>query len=158
SRGGGHGVWIPAFCTALAVLAMGVRLLLQPAIISDFFFVLLLYFLYERGEASGGMLRSLIHSWPLLLLFVVWANVDDWFVLGLAATGLIWLGQALDAWKSGQQTGSAVASHPLVRWLALAAVCVINPGHVHVFTWPAELSWLPYQTLLGNLGWSAASV
>jgi hypothetical protein len=157
-RGAGQGIWIPAFCTALAVLAMGIRLLLQPAIVSDFLFVLLLYCLYERGEASGGLLHSLIHAWPLLILFIVWANVDDWFVLGLAAAGLIWLGQVLDAWKHDRQSVSALACHLLVRWMALGVVCLINPVHLHVFALPSELSWLPYQTLLANLGWSAASL
>src|SRR5262249_57003147 len=113
SRGDGQGIWIPVFCTALAVLAMGIRLLLQPAIVSDFLFVLLLYCLYQRGEASGSTLASVIQSWPLFILFVIWANVDDWFVLGLAAAGLIWLGQVLDAWRSDRQNVPALASHLL---------------------------------------------
>lgn len=158
SQSAGKDVWIPAFCTALAVLAMGIRLLLQPAIVSDFLFVLLLYGIYERGETPRTAAQTLLRSWPLFILFIVWANVDDWFVLGLASAGLIWLGQVLDLWRSDRRSASELAGQFLVRWIALAAMCVLNPGHVLVFKWPAELSWLPYQTLLANLGWSAANL
>src|SRR5262245_20204341 len=158
SRVARQGWWIPAFCTALAVLAMGIRLLLQPAIISDFLFVLMLYFLYTRKEFSASLLRSVLHAWPLFVLFVVWVNTDDWFVLGLAVAGLIWLGQVLDALRRSEPTIAALSVMLLVRWVVLVGVCLLNPFHVHAFAWPAELSWLPYTTYLAERGLSPAGL
>jgi tetratricopeptide (TPR) repeat protein len=76
------------------------------------------------------------------VLFVVWANLDRWFVLGLATVALVWLGQVLDeARGAGGPQGSWLPS--LLRrgcWLLLlAAACLINPAHVHAFALPPEL-------------------
>jgi len=64
-----------------------------------------------------------------VVLFVVWANMDSWFVLGLGAVALVWLGRVLDE-KS--RRGFAY----LIAWLLLAAVCLINPSGVGAFALP----------------------
>ena len=95
---------LPVFCTALALLAMGTRLLLQPATVSYLFLALALWFLRPRRESgrrgvgeSGvedktpNTLTPWLPPWPVLVLFAVWANMDSWFVLGLLTVALVWL-------------------------------------------------------------------
>ncbi|HZT81070.1 MAG TPA: hypothetical protein VFA26_12640, partial [Gemmataceae bacterium] len=144
----GQGWWWPAVCTTLALLAMSTRLLLQPATVSCLFLALALWFVRPRGETSAGPL-PLLPPWPLLVLFAVWANVDGWFLIGLAVVALDGLGQLADraAAHRGRPdrlpSAFLLSSSPrLLTWLAvLAAVCLLNPSHVHAFSLPAELRW-----------------
>src|SRR5262245_46293754 len=126
---------VPAVCTALALVTMGMHLLLQPATVSYLFLALTLWSLRDREQT-----RRLLPPWPLLLLFVVWANVDDWFVLGLSVVALATTGRALDE-KRESAGPSRPAFRPLSWTLALAAVCLVNPAHVSVFRLPEELGW-----------------
>jgi tetratricopeptide (TPR) repeat protein len=147
--------WIPAACIALALLAMSTRLLLQPATVSYLFLSLTLWFLRPWRAIPANRPPPLLPPWPLLLLFVVWVNVDRWFVLGLGTAALVCLGQSLDAVGSRQKAeGSGQereGSRPLPTaycllptaycLLALAAVCLLNPSHVAAFALPPELAW-----------------
>jgi hypothetical protein len=137
----GRGWGAAAVSTALALLATDTRLLLQPATVSYLFLALALWASFPRAdrEASpASSLRDWLPPWPLVALFVVWANVDGWFVLGLLTVALARLGQALDG-----EGGPSVASvlRPLSSVLCLAAVCLLNPAHFRAFVPPAELSW-----------------
>jgi tetratricopeptide (TPR) repeat protein len=153
-----EGWWLAALCTALALLAMGTRLLLQPATVSYLFLALTLWFVRERRPAGEGP-PPLLPPWPLVVLFVVWVNVDGWFVLGLATVALLWLGQALDLARrrdqesGGQREGLGPLVSSLARLLValslLAAACLLNPAHVSAFVLPPEL---------GSLRSSAAGV
>jgi tetratricopeptide (TPR) repeat protein len=141
----GQGWGVATFCTALALLAMSLRLSLQPATISYFFLALALWFLRDRESAPANRFSPLRSSWPLLVLFVVWVNTDSWFVLGLAVVALVWLGQFLDlARQADNEHKSSFSS--LVRLLVsvalLAAVCLLNPAHVAAFALPPELGAL----------------
>jgi tetratricopeptide (TPR) repeat protein len=141
----GPGWWVAAFCTALALLAMSVRLLLQPATVSYFFLALTLWFLRDRGKAPANRFSLLLSSWPVLVLFVVWANTDVWFVLGLAVVALVWLGQLLDWTRQSARANESAVSlivYFLASLLLLAAVCLLNPAHISAFTLPAELQVL----------------
>src|SRR5262249_55917530 len=138
----GPGWWIPAFCTALALVAMSTRLLLQPATVSYLFLALTLWFLRDRRQVAANRPPPLLPPWPLLVLFVVWANMDRWFVLGLGTVALVWLGQILDeAFAAGGRRGGWPAS--LLRRgfgvALLAGVCLLNPAHVFAFALPPEL-------------------
>jgi hypothetical protein len=140
----GRGWWVPAFCTALALLAMSTRLLLQPATLSYLFLALALWFVRERGQGPAKQPVRLLPPWPLFVLFVAWANADGWFVLGLATVGLVWLGQALDCERTKDGSARSVL-RPLSFVLPLAllaAACLLNPGHVAAFALPAELGSL----------------
>jgi hypothetical protein len=132
---------LAAACTALALLAMGTRLLLQPTTISYFLLALTLWLVRPDADATRQIPRarfSLLPPWPLLVLFILWANLDRWFVLGLTAVAIVWLGQGLDLARQGDRRGLCF----LVWWPVLAAVCLLNPVHVHAFALPAELGWL----------------
>src|SRR5262249_33243632 len=94
-----HGAWIAAACTALALLAMSTRLLLQPATFSYLLLGLTLWCLYHPRSRRTHWLHFLIPPWPLLLLFLVWTNLDRWVVVGLGTVLLFWVGRAIDDWK-----------------------------------------------------------
>jgi hypothetical protein len=137
------GVGLPVFCTTLAVLAMSPRLLLQPACLSYFLLALTFWLLFSapacRSSAIGpndkpegtGRKNGSIGRWmALLFVFVVWVNVEEWFLLGPALAGLFWLGERL----GGQRRTPG--------WVVPAglAVCLLNPHTFHAFTLPPELS------------------
>jgi hypothetical protein len=130
------GWWVPAVCTALAILAMSTRLLAQPATVSYLLLALTLWLLRSQGESAVGRTVPLVR-WPLLALFVVWVNLDQWFVLGLATVALVWLGEVLDL---PRPWGWGLVRRTLSLAL-LAAVCLLNPSHVYAFVPPAELGW-----------------
>jgi tetratricopeptide (TPR) repeat protein len=131
------GGWrIPAFCTALALLAMGTRLLLQPATVSYLMLAVTVWLLRREHRADQTGTGSW-PGWPLVALFAVWSNVDRWFVLGLATVVLTWLGRGLDERPAGGR-------YLLVRAgavLLLVVVCAVNPAHLSGFPLPAELGW-----------------
>jgi hypothetical protein len=142
----GRGWWVAVACTALALLAMGTRLLLQPATVSCLLLALALWFVRPREAGGGpGPPSGWLPAWPLLVLFVIWANLDGWFVLGLATVALVWLGRALDSAGRGDGGSAGGVAGGLLRAgvgvLVLAAVCLLNPAHVRAFVLPPELGW-----------------
>lgn len=134
--------WLPVLCTTLAILAMSPRLLLQPSCVSYFLFGLTFWLLWraharhEAGQRAGFLSFSV----SLLLLFVLWANVDEWFLLGPLLAALFWLGERL----RGQRVTPG--------WLPLAGlvVCLLNPYTYHAFTLPDELSIVTWTSGLRN--------
>jgi tetratricopeptide (TPR) repeat protein len=170
----GAGWWVPAFCTALALLAMSARLLLQPATVSYLLLALGLALVRDRGAAPSRR-SSLLPPWSLLVLFAVWVNADGWFVLGLGTLALVALGSVLDDAVGGAPGGWARSFLRWGCWLALAAgACLLNPAHVFAFVLPPELASLgpppwsaartgavtsPFQAAyFANLGWSPAAL
>ena len=164
----GLGEWVPVFCTALALLVMSVRLLLQPATLSYFFLALVLWFVWKRGAANRS--SALLPPWPLLVLFVVWVNVDGWFLLGLGVAALVWLGQVLDEVGGAEEPRGAWRVSLLRRafWFALlTGVCLFNPAHIFAFVPSPELGFFgdagvstsPFQrTYYANVGLNPASL
>jgi tetratricopeptide (TPR) repeat protein len=118
----GEGLAIPAACTAVALVAMSPRLLVQPSLLSSFLLGLSLWMLWRPHAAAKPMDAK--QSAVLLVVFALWANLDSWFLLGPILAGLFWLGDQV----SGTRRTPG--------WLALAgiAVCLINPHHFNVFT------------------------
>ncbi|HEY7330360.1 MAG TPA: hypothetical protein VH592_22160 [Gemmataceae bacterium] len=127
--------WLPAFFTMLAVLAMGPRLLLQPACISYFLLSLTFWLLWRRTTQASHRL------WPLLFVFILWVNVDEWFLLGPLMTALFWLGERLQPPRNSGDVAGRTSG-----WIVLlgVTVCLINPYTYHAFTLPAELSIIPW--------------
>ena len=132
----GRGWNIPVFCTALAVLTMSMRLHLQPATVSCLMLALCFSFMNRKNDRL-----SPVPLLPLAILFLVWANLDGGFILGLAAVALVSFGKVLDkARKTSRDEKTSfchcVATHVprLVASLsALALVCMLNPVHIHAF-------------------------
>jgi tetratricopeptide (TPR) repeat protein len=124
-----------AVAVALALLAMSGRLLLQPALLSAVLLGATLALL-ERGRRLRANNASWIaaYGW-ICLLFALWANLDDWFLLGPFTIGLYLIGSL---------TGRRDAGPPdLVGLVVLLGAgmlaCLLTPFHVHGFTVPAEL-------------------
>lgn len=145
----GQSLWIPAACTVLAVAAMSPRLFLQPSFFSFLFLAATLYVLtaprrvaHDTSALGPGL--ATLSRWWLIPLFVLWVNLDAWFLLGPVTVGLYLLGQALETRFAGASGEDGPAPGEL-RQLALIlgcglAACVLNPYHVRVFTkLPAEI-------------------
>ncbi|HLJ93014.1 MAG TPA: hypothetical protein VKU02_07465 [Gemmataceae bacterium] len=155
TRRPGRSQWIPAVCAGLALVAMSPRLLLQPTLISLLFLSLTLYILQKprhseedvlgRGQTPG---LPLAVYWLLVPLFVLWVNLDNWFLLGPITLALYLLGQTLQRLFSPIRTG-ADAPEPsqqrvLVKVLVVGLVaCLLNPHHYHAFTLPSQLPLTP---------------
>jgi|GEM_PF-705775 tetratricopeptide (TPR) repeat protein/MFS family permease len=186
------GLWASAVGAALAVLALSPWLAPHPMIVSYLFLALTLYFLErphtsrpdeENGEWAAKPI-SFIAYWPLLPLFILWVNLDSWFLLGPLTVALVLLGQVLQA-NYGPSRDDPEAfrlgeTAALVQVLAAClAVCLINPFGVYAFlTPPAQLGLFPAMSVLQHdsafrgllmspfeadylrpgLGWSAAGL
>jgi hypothetical protein len=141
--------WVGALCVALALLALGPHLLLRPAYLSYLFLGLTLWGLERAARSppvspagSGGVLRALPRYAPLLALFVLWVNVDEWFLLGPLTVALYALGRLLERRRVGD---AAPASGPDAGTLGVVAaaglaLCLVNPHGVRAFTLPAALA------------------
>lgn len=135
----GQRLWVGSVCVCLALLAMSPRLLLQPTCISFFFVGVTLYLLYRSlpNESARASLRSLYLLPPLFLL---WANLDGWFLLGPLAVALFLAGEVLQRARgpSDPEESRRLRTTAVVLLVGLAA-CVVNPFHVQVFGLPPEL-------------------
>ncbi len=134
--------WLaPAGCTLLALLSMSPHLLLQPVCLSYLFLGLTLWLLWRGSSEQQGERASWKRHLSLLLLLALWANVDNWFLLGPLLVWLVCLSEKLQAPRKG------LASLP--TWLLPASLlaCLLNPHGFKVFTLPLELS-----TILSSSG------
>jgi tetratricopeptide (TPR) repeat protein len=121
----GAGLLVPALVTALALLAMSPRLLLQPSLVSVGLLAVTVRLLLRPPA-----------PWAVYLLPAVvalWVNLDEWFLLGPLAVALVWLGERL---------GAPAEPRRVPTWLLVGTVaaCCLGPHHVRSFSLPAELS------------------
>jgi tetratricopeptide (TPR) repeat protein len=128
--------WLAPACTALAILAMSPRLLMQPACVSYFLLGLTLWLLWR-----GGLLVLLVPS-----ICALWVNLDAWFLLGPLLVGLFWVAgkgtpQVTNSAKPQAAERQGRVSGTLV--LASLAACLCSPHHFRVFVLPLELSVEP---------------
>jgi tetratricopeptide (TPR) repeat protein len=146
-RRSGQSLWIAAIFTAISIIVLSRWLFLQPKIISFLFLGLTLYLL-QRPEPERGIKTSWL-SRPIIaipLLFMLWVNLDEWFVLGPLTVLLFWLGELMQQFLFPIRTGSD-ASLPgrLGRGGLLLVVsvgaCLVNPYFYHAFQIPSEL-WI----------------
>jgi hypothetical protein len=163
----GRGWFLATVCTALAILGVSTRLRVQPETVSCLFLALALWCARRRGAAAEVRLPPLLPPWSLGLLFVLWANMDSWFVLGIATVALVWLGRSLDDNATSAARLTALVRHA-VSLAILATVCLLNPAHFHAFTLPPEVRAIfaaagtpirPFQgAYLSSLGWTPVGV
>ncbi len=111
-----QGWGIPVFATVLALLAVSNRLALQPAVVSLFLFTLALWILALDDHPA------LLRLGALVLVFCLWANCDRWFVVGLAAVTLTWLGRTLD---EGPRLAHLLRRGAML--IVLAGISALNP-------------------------------
>lgn len=125
-----RGRWLmAALLTALAVIASGTSVPLRPAILAYPLLALTAVILFRPTSPERTPWQS---HWVLLPLFALWANLNEWFVLGPALLALFVLGQLLTTGRKG------------IAWLGLAmagfGVCLLNPYLFRVFQLPPELA------------------
>jgi hypothetical protein len=124
-------------CVALTLLAVSVRVPLQPVCVS-YLFLALTVWLLQRGRrlAAAGRPRDRLRTYGLLLvLFALWTNLDDWYLLGPFTVLLFLCGEAI-----GAALGRSVDLRGLVLLLPAGMVaCLLSPWHIHGLTLPPEL-------------------
>jgi hypothetical protein len=148
----GFTLWVAAGVVALALLAMSPWLLLRPMCVSLLFLVVTLAILSWPRPADAAETRTVAgvpRHWLLLPpLFVLWVNLDDWFLLGPLTVGLYLLGEAAQLFLTTGFPGAAAPQPRELRTLAGVllvglAACVLSPYHVHAFTLPQDVeTWL----------------
>jgi tetratricopeptide (TPR) repeat protein len=139
----GTGWFLASFATVLALLAMSVFFQLQSAAVSYLFLPLALWCLKSGDRPHRG--PAWLPPWPLLVLFVIWANTDGGLVIGLGTVALVWLGTVLDAaWQPRGQEGRLSLSGPVLSFMSclavLAGVCLLNPAPWSTFALPQEIA------------------
>jgi hypothetical protein len=135
----GQSLWIPAVCTALAVLVVSPRLLLQPTVASYLFLGVTLWILL-RWQAEPTDPKARRSLWLLPPLFILWVNLDNWFVLGPLTVGLYLGAAALAEQFNATKESQASAWHVLgLVFIVSLAACLVNPHHYHAFELPDQL-------------------
>src|SRR5262249_14525852 len=157
----GQGLWVPASCVALAVLALSPRLMLQPECVSYLFLGLTLYLLRRprrRREArpDGAAPPPYLSLWLLPPPFLLWVHMDRWCLLGPLTVGLYLLGEVLQQ-RLAPGAGADAPGPGELRTLGLVlaagvAACLVNPYHVHAFTLPSLLQPSEAARALGQEG------
>lgn len=122
--------WLPVTCTALALLAMSPRMLLQPATLSCFLLALTFWFLRPDADSDRSESRfRLLFPWPILIVIALWSNLDGWFVLGPAIVLLVLIGRGFDRLSTRQPLDLVSLSLSLLVSLALlVGACLLNPS------------------------------
>src|SRR5262249_37351777 len=125
--------------TVVAVVAMGPRMLLQPAIVS-FLFTAITFWLLNKDRDNPGVAKLAV---PIGILFAVWVNCDVWFILGPVLVALTLAGEALQLVLPGE--GPQRVSHARLKSLGVAlgvglAACLLSPHHVHAFALPPDFA------------------
>src|SRR5262249_55990199 len=131
SRTTGGGL-IPAYCTVLAMLAVGSRAPLAPVTVSY-----LLLAVAGREAWRAAPTGSVWPGWRQVGLFVVWGNTDRAFILGLGVVALIRFGR----WLDDRAKGGRGPLRGLGAIVVLATAALANPAHLREFPLPEELGW-----------------
>jgi tetratricopeptide (TPR) repeat protein len=145
----GTRVGLLGLAAALAVLALGPWLLLQPALLSLLGVVLTLYLLERLTLVEEDWAKRVRALWLLLPLFALWANLDGWFLLGPALVGLYALGELIRPRLGGNFRALALFA------LAGLGACLLTPYHYRIFAWPTPLglSHAEQALMRDPLGW-----
>jgi len=121
----------------LAMLAISPQLILRPMTLSYLFFGFNLFICYRAG-ALGNMAPKPRLLWCLPILYLFWANLDAWFILGPLTLLLLLLGNGL-----GMMLGlsNSFPSKTLAAVLIAGMfACLLNPHGMQVFMLPPELA------------------
>jgi hypothetical protein len=140
SRRPGDRLWLASACTLLALVVLSPRLYLQPVCVS-YLFLGVTFWLLDR-PFQGRSPRS---WWWLPPLFLLWVNLDQWFLLGPLTVGLYLVGALLERQLARPASLGPARSVPVGRLalvlLAGLAACLVNPFHLHAFTLPGQLGF-----------------
>lgn len=148
TRRAGHSLWIPALSTALSILVLSPRALLQPTVLSFLFLGITVYLLHQARHAAAqhpGIGYSRRTYWLLPPLFAFWVNLDSWFFLGPVTVALYLAGDVVGSRLAPARAGAdapAPGEHGTLSLVLLVgtAACLLNPHHVRAFELPGELT------------------
>jgi hypothetical protein len=161
-RAPGQRYFWPVLLTGLAFLAMAQsgRLLLQPVIMSYLFLGITLWLLLAPRTAvmegsQVSFLRSNRRWWLLPAVFLLWVNMDGWFLLGPAVVGLYLGGVALSNLTAQVRGQPLPMLWPEVRKLALVlgvaiVATLVSPHHIYAYTLPSEISPTVHEAVKGQ--------
>jgi hypothetical protein len=141
TRRPGQSWLLPVVGTALTVLVMSPRFLLQPMVLS-FLFLAVTFWVLNLPAADWP--RAI---WYLPALFVLWVNCDQWFVLGPLTVALFLLGEWFQRRLKLPSLVDVAAPPERIKQLGLVllvglAVCLVNPWTYRALTLPLELAQL----------------
>ena len=164
----GQGFWVPATCTALALLAMSQRFFLQTTIVSYLFLGITLYLL-QRPESMEAAELAALPDWrrwfastqrryALPVLFALWVNLDGRYLLGPLTVAIYLLGEIMQD-RFARVHGGADAPEPgdlkqlgIVTAAGFAA-CLISPYHIRGLALPPELATFLTDSMLREDVW-----
>lgn len=133
----------------LILLVASTRMPLNSILVSYLLLSVMLALLRRGGalaELPDGDKPSSVALFALPVMFALWVNLDDWFILGLVALMLIVAGNAVSCFLGRRRDGALWRQGVVV--VACVVACQANPFHIHAFTLPPELAyalgdWLP---------------
>src|SRR5262245_26234759 len=139
-RRSGASMALPACAATLAIVAFGPWMLLQPVLFSVVGLVLTLWLLERPNFVDSSRLEKARRMrWLLLPLFVIWANLDGWYLLGPVLVGLYTVREGVHV-LCGRGPASRRELGTLGLLTALGfAVCLLTPYHYRIFAWPTPL-------------------
>jgi tetratricopeptide (TPR) repeat protein len=144
---------IPAVCALLALLALAQGIPLNPICVSCLFLALTLWLLERAGRSSSvPAAKPFLRYVPLLVLCVLWVNLDAWFILGPLTIALYLTSEALQPGRSPVMNQGQPRPTPLGHGTPLLGLvlggsllaCLLNPYHVRAFQLPPPLSFLTF--------------
>jgi tetratricopeptide (TPR) repeat protein len=118
-------LWRSSFSVVLCLICIAPHLIVSPAMASYLCLAFTLWWLQREQSSASSNQSRVWRNWPLFAVFVVWANCDEWFLLGPLMVGLHWLGSTLGGRRQTTIDGRA--------FLVSLAVCLLNPHHLWIF-------------------------
>lgn len=140
----GFSLWPWAAVAAVAAIAAAPQMTMRPIVASMLLLAVTLFLLF-RMEHRPGSWRFPI---AIAITFWLWANLDDWFVLGPFALALVLVGELVqkqwlrpgDKSDGPEPLGQLPDIPTLTKAFAIGVlVCMLNPHHVRVWEVPFEL-------------------
>ena len=148
----GRGLLLPFVVTGVCLVGMSNQLTLRPIVVSYALFGLIVWLLLRMRQSLCGSKLSNVRNWsevmryvgdrywPILLVMLVWVNVDVWFVLGLFIVMFFAVAQS---WRKTTDEDNVPAQRKIV-WTLFAGcslICLVNPHHIHAFRLPTVFGW-----------------
>jgi tetratricopeptide (TPR) repeat protein len=131
----GNSIILPAFATALSMIALGPWLSFKPLGVSILFLASTFYVLERNLRWQTFSWRS---YWPLFPLFALWVNMDRWFILGPAVVALYGVASFFPSRRSVFPNNRERGTMTVVV-LASVAACLASPYGIANLQLPPEL-------------------
>lgn len=148
-----NSLWPWVIGGALAVLASCSFAQYRPIIVNPLFLMLTMLILFKLSWKEKAAYRNL---GLLAVLFALWSNIDNNFILGVLLIGLTFIGEALQTVIARNRNDTFFAGFPSIKNLGLATIVaviasMINPHHFHVWQLPTEWGFgLPINEMVND--------